>query len=82
MPPESRDTLATLLTEIRDLQRQQLEAYRQIAGEALALQRDAVARQRDALELTARTGALYRRVVTVGAVLVAGLLGMFVALVR
>jgi hypothetical protein len=71
----------TLLEEIRDLQRQHLEEYRRVANEALAiqkqafeLQQNAVAQQRVAVEAQANHLRLYRRVIVVAAVIVAGLI--------
>lgn len=54
-----------LLVEIRDLHKEHLEEYRRVTNESLELQRRAVERQ----EQFAR---LYKAVVVVGAILLAG----------
>ncbi len=56
-----------LLVEIRDIQREHLEEYRRVTEEALELQRRAVQRQE-------QFSRLYRRVLVVGAVLIAGVI--------
>ena len=64
---ESDDRNRKLLEEIRDLQRDQLAEYRRVTQQSLELQQRAVQRQQD-------LGALYTRVVRLGAVLVVALL--------
>jgi hypothetical protein len=56
-----------LLAEIRDIQREHLEEYRRVTEEALELQRRAVQRQE-------QFSRLYRRVLVVGAVIIAGMI--------
>jgi hypothetical protein len=56
-----------LLVDIRDLQREHLEEYRRVTRESLELQRRAVQRQE-------KYGRLYRRVVAVTSLIVAGLI--------
>ncbi len=70
-----------LLTEIRDAQREHIEAYQRIAGEALQLQRQAMEKQAAAIEQQTVAvknqlahARFYRKVVAVGAVIVLGLL--------
>lgn len=58
-----------LLEEIRDLQREQTEEYRRVAGEALKLQRSAVERQET-------LGNLYR-----GALLAGGVIAVVIIIV-
>jgi len=62
---EGEDT-RKILTEIRDLQREHLAEYMKVSGEALQIQRNALARQ----ELIA---GVYRRVVVIGGVMVLAL---------
>lgn len=63
-----------LLTEIRDAQRQHLEEYRRIAGEALALQKQAVAQQASAVQAQKGHLRLYKVVLVVLMVLVVPLI--------
>lgn len=56
-----------LLTEIRDLQRQHLDEYRQQAARSLALAEESVARQRAHVRL-------YRRVIVASAVVIVAML--------
>lgn len=60
---ESNDDIRRLLEEIRDTQREHLAEYRKAAERSVALQEEAVERQRKQV-------ALYRWVVLVGALLV------------
>lgn len=78
-----------LLIEIRDTQRQYLEAYQRIAGEALLLQRQATERTAAAMEQQAiavktqlEHTKLYRRVIVVAAVLVLVILYWMFTLLR
>ena len=56
-----------LLSEIRDIQRQQLDEYRRVTAESLEIQRTAVIRQQE-------MSRFYKRAVGVAAVVVACLL--------
>jgi ferric-dicitrate binding protein FerR (iron transport regulator) len=67
------DRLAKLLEEVRDTQREHLAEYRRVTRELLELQQRAATRQ-------AQIGALYRRFILGGAVLVAALLILLVFL--
>jgi cytochrome c-type biogenesis protein CcmH/NrfG len=62
-----------LLEEIRDAQREYLAEYRSVTHQSLELQRRAVARQE-------QVGLLYRRMVLLGGVVVAMLLGLLLYL--
>ena len=62
-----------LLEEIRDAQREHLAEYRRVTERSLELQQRAVARQE-------QLGGLYRRMLLVGGVLVAGLLALLLYL--
>jgi ferric-dicitrate binding protein FerR (iron transport regulator) len=62
-----------LLEEIRDAEREHLAEYRRVTQQSLELQQRAVARQE-------QLGALYRRMLLVGGVLVAGLLALLLYL--
>ena len=73
MEPDERTH--RLLEEIRDAQREHLAEYRRVTQQSLELQQRAVARQ----EQFAR---IYKKVLLVGGVLVAGLLGLLLYLVR
>lgn len=64
-----------LLTEIRDLQREHLAEYRQVTQRSLALQQQAVTRQK-------QLGDLYRGVVVAGAVLIALMVLLLVYIMR
>ena len=66
---EADERTHELLEEIRDVQREQLAEYRRVTQQSLELQQRAVARQE-------HTSFIYRRMVLVGGVLVAGLLGL------
>jgi hypothetical protein len=70
-----QNELASLLVEIRDLQREHLDEYRRVTQEQLELSRKAVARQE-------QIGRLYQRVVAVGAVALAAVGLLLVWLVR
>jgi CHASE3 domain sensor protein len=67
------DEIRQLLREIRDAQREQLAEYRRVTEHSLQLQQRAVAREE-------QFGHLYRRMILVGGVLVAGLLFLLVYL--
>jgi len=62
-----------LLEEIRDAEREHLAEYRRVTQQSLELQQRAVARQE-------QLGALYRRMLLLGGVLVAGLLALLLYL--
>ena len=68
---DGTDELRKLLEEIRDIGREHLAEYRRVAAHSVSLQERAVARQ----EQTAR---LYRRVVIVATLLLAGLAAFLV----
>jgi len=70
---DNDDRVVTLLQEIRDAQREHLAEYRKVAQRSVELQEEAVARQQS-------YGNMYRRIVAVGAVMVAILLGLLVYL--
>jgi hypothetical protein len=72
--PES-DEVKELLTEIRDLQREQLAHYRQVTQRSLELQQQAVTRQE-------QLGRLYRIVVLAGSILVLLLVLLLVYIMR
>jgi type VI protein secretion system component VasF len=69
MAPDDPDPARRLLEEIRDTQREQLAEYRRVTQHSLELQQRAVARQEQVI-------LIYKRVVLLGAVLVALLLGL------
>jgi hypothetical protein len=62
-----------LLEEIRDSQREYLAEYRRVTQQSLGLQQRAVARQE-------QVSLIYKRIVLLGGVLVAGLLGLLLYL--
>jgi len=62
-----------LLSEIRDAQREHLAEYRRVTQQSLELQQRIVGRQE-------QLGRIYRRMLLVGGVLVAGLLALLVSL--
>ena len=62
-----------LLEEIRDAQREHLAEYRRVTQQSLELQRQVVGRQE-------QLGRIYRRMLLVGGVLVAGLLALLLYL--
>ena len=64
---EADDQTRRLLEEIRDAQREHLAEYRRVTQQLLQLQERAADRQQQA-------AAIYRRFVSVGAVLVAALI--------
>lgn len=70
---DASEEVLDLLRELRDVQREHLQEYKAFATRALAIQEETVARQ-------ASIAVLYKRVLVVAAVVVAGLLGylMFV----
>lgn len=70
---EDRDEATTLLREIRDLQREQVEEYRRVTRRSLELQEKAVARQE-------QIGKTYRVVLVASAVLVLGIIILVVYL--
>ena len=72
--PES-DEVKELLTQIRDLQREQLANYRQVTQRSLELQQQAVTRQE-------QLGKLYRKVVLAGSILVLLLVLLLVYIIR
>lgn len=70
---ESDDDTRKLLGEIRDAQREYLAEYRRVTQQSLELQQRAVARQE-------QVSQIYKRVVAIGGVLVAALLGLLLYL--
>ena len=72
--PES-DEVKELLTQIRDLQREQLANYKQVTQRSLELQQQAVTRQE-------QLGRLYRIVVLAGSILVLLLVLLLVYIIR
>jgi len=62
-----------LLEEIRDAQREHLAEYRRVTRQSLELQQRAVARQE-------QISLIYKRIVLLGSVLVAGLLSLLLYL--
>ncbi len=66
---EADERTHRLLEEIRDAQREHLAEYRRVTDQTLELQRRIVTRQE-------QVGHLYKRVVLVAGLLVAGLLGL------
>jgi len=62
-----------LLEEIRDAQREHLAEYRRVTRQSLELQQRAVARQE-------QIGLIYKRIVLLGGLLVAVLLGLLLYL--
>ncbi len=70
---EPDDQTHKLLEEIRDAQREHLAEYRRVTEQSLELQRRAVARQE-------QVSRIYKRVVLLGGVLVAVLLGLLLYL--
>ena len=72
--PES-DEVKELLTEIRDLQREQLANYQKVTQRSLELQQQAVTRQE-------QLGKLYKKVVLAGSILVLLLVLLLVYIIR
>ncbi len=70
---DSPDDANQLLREIRDAQRESLEEYRRVTSRSLELQEQAVARQE-------QLGALYKRALVAGAVVIVPLLGLLLYL--
>jgi DNA-binding protein H-NS len=70
----NNEKVEALLAEIRDAQKQQLEEYRRMAGEALGLQKQALAQQTTSIQAQARHIKLYRAVIAVVAVVVVPLI--------
>jgi len=70
---EPTDRTHQLLEEIRDLQRESLAEYRKVTQQSLDLQSRSVRRQE-------QIGGLYKRMVTVGVVLIVPLLVLLVYL--
>jgi hypothetical protein len=70
---EADERTHRLLEEIRDAQREYLAEYRRVTQQSLELQQRAVARQE-------QFGLIYRRLLLLGGVLVAGLLGLLLYL--
>jgi len=73
--------ITKLLTEIRDAQRKLTDEYQRVANESLQLQKQSMEVQRLAVEQQStavaaqlKHGRLYRVVVVVGALILAGLL--------
>lgn len=83
------DTLAKLLTEIRDGNQQLLEEYRRLASESLAIQKQALAHQQDAIErqklaveAQLKHVRLYRRIIFFTIPLIVFLLWALVRMLR
>ncbi len=70
---EADEHTRRLLEEIRDAQREYLAEYRRVTQQSLELQQRAVARQE-------QVSLIYKRIVLLGGVLVAGLLGLLLYL--
>jgi predicted transcriptional regulator len=70
---DTSDETRQLLREIRDAQRQSLEEYRRVTGRSLELQEQAVARQE-------QLGALYKKALVAGAIVILPLLGLLLYL--
>jgi len=70
---DADERTSRLLEEIRDAQREHLAEYRRVTQQSLELQQRVVARQE-------QLGGIYRRMLLVGGVLVAGLLALLVYL--
>ena len=70
---EPDDDTHKLLQDIRDTQREHLAEYRRVTQQSLELQQRAVARQE-------QISQIYKRVVLIGGVLVAALLGLLLYL--
>ena len=70
---EADERTPKLLEEIRDVQREHLADYRRVTQQLLELQQRAVARQE-------QVGAIYKRIVLLGGVMVAALLALLVYL--
>jgi len=70
---EADEHTRRLLEEIRDAQREYLVEYRRVTQQSLELQQRAVARQE-------QVSVIYKRMVLLGGVLVAGLLSLLMYL--
>jgi len=70
---EAGERTHRLLEEIRDVQREHLAEYRRVTQQSLELQQRAVARQE-------QVSLIYKRIVLLGNVLVAGLLSLLLYL--
>jgi len=70
---EADERTRRLLEEIRDAECEHLAEYRRVTQQSLELQQRVVARQE-------QLGAIYRRMLLLGGVLVAGLLALLVYL--
>jgi len=70
---EADERTRRLLEEIRDAEREHLAEYRRVTQQSLELQQRVVARQE-------QLGAIYRRMLLLGGVLVAWLLALLVYL--
>ena len=64
----------TLLEEIRDIQKESLAEYRRVTQQSLEMQRQAVTRQQQMIQL-------YRRILAIGAVVCVPLLVLVIYLV-
>ena len=71
---ESNDDVRRLLEEIRDTQREHLAEYRKAAERSVALQEEALARQRSHVDL-------YRRWMAAGAFVILAILGLVLYLI-
>ena len=71
---ESNDDIRRLLEEIRDTQREHLAEYRKAAQRSVALQEEAVARQRSHV-------TLYRRWMAAGALVIGAIIGLILYLI-
>ncbi len=72
---EKSEEILKVLQEIRDAQREHLEDYQRVATQSVALQEDAVARQKFITDL-------YKKVLVVGGIVVVVLLGLILYLMR
>jgi hypothetical protein len=70
---DADDRTGRLLEEIRDVQREHLAEYRRVTQQSLDLQQRVVARQE-------QVTLIYKRIVLLGGVLVAALLGLLLYL--
>ncbi len=79
---ESNTDVVKLLTEIRDDQRKQIEAYETATSKSLAFQERAVDRQDEAVDRQKKIVAVYFKMLVVGGVLFVGIVGLIIYLLR
>ena len=79
---DSQTNVAQLLTEIRDNQRKQIEAYETVTKQSLEMQRRAVERQDEAVDRQKQITTVYFRSLVVGAALLVGIVILMVYLLR